>query len=171
MYVSIRRKDKDMENFSRMTMLIPFSEYQKKIEAKAGSGDSQILKGGVPRCVIGETYPDLYSQAMYIERDMEKVRGEITGLIKGLFDDMGDEAVSIAIDSIYDFTARHLGIGDNISDLSENCDLTWEGLRNLENGIYCRGELAKTMLSLYLKNSRLRNLRHDMKLTEQNVLL
>ena len=46
MYVSIRRKDKDMENFSRMTMLIPFSEYQKKIEAKAGSGDSQILKGG-----------------------------------------------------------------------------------------------------------------------------
>ena len=66
MYVSIRRKDKDMENFSRMTMLIPFSEYQKKIEAKAGSGDSQILKGGAPRCVIGETYPDLYSQAMYI---------------------------------------------------------------------------------------------------------
>ena len=46
MYVSIRRKDKDMENFSRMTMLIPFSEYQKKIEANAGSGDSQILKGG-----------------------------------------------------------------------------------------------------------------------------
>ena len=46
MFVSIRRKDKDMENFSRMTMLIPFSEYQKKIEAKAGSGDSQILKGG-----------------------------------------------------------------------------------------------------------------------------
>lgn len=46
MYVSIRRKDKDTKNFSRMTMLIPFSEYQKKIEAKAGSGDSQILKGG-----------------------------------------------------------------------------------------------------------------------------
>jgi len=171
MYVSIRRKDKDMENYSRTSMLIPFSEYQKKVDKKEESDNTHIPDGGIPRCVIGETYPDLYSQAMYIERDMEKVRGEITGLIKGLFDDMGDEAVSIAIDSIYDFTARHLGIGDNISDLSENCDLTWKGLRNLENGIYCRGELAKTMLSLYLKNSRLRNLRHDMKLTEQNVLL
>lgn len=34
MYVSIRRKDKDMENYSRTSMLIPFSEYQKKVGEK-----------------------------------------------------------------------------------------------------------------------------------------
>lgn len=46
MYVSIRRKDKDMENYSRTSMLIPFSEYQKKVGEKKESDNTHIPDGG-----------------------------------------------------------------------------------------------------------------------------
>lgn len=89
-----------MENYSRTAMHIPFEEYQKKVaEKQQPSNDSTVnldrfKGGGKPAAVIGEIYPDLYSQAAYINKDIAEIKATVVESVKALFDDMGEDAVS-----------------------------------------------------------------------------
>lgn len=164
------REDKDMENYSRVSMLIPFSEYQQKIGEKPKKDPVPDFEGGGnPKCIIGPVYPDLGSQAAYINRDIQKAKEGICQAVTDIFDLMGEEAVNIAIESMYDFTTGHLSLGGQ--NMKEDCGFTWKGLSDLEDGIYYRKELAKNLFSLYLKNNRLRDLDYENKLTQQGILL
>lgn len=159
-----------MENYSRTAMFIPFSEYIQKIGTPESiSTPNSKEGGGKPKCVAGNVYPDLGSQSSYINLDLTKAKEEISETVKDLFQSIGDEAIGITIESIYDFASNYLDTKDK--DPREDSGFTWEELSGLEDGIYYRKEVAKTLLSLYDKHKRIRNLEQNIELTKQGVLL
>lgn len=164
-----------MKDFSRTAMTVPFSVYKERVEQKEETKkiglDPNTFKGVVPAGVSGQMYPDLYSQAAYINRDIEKAKTETVDLVEGLFDMMGDEAIVIAIDSIRNFVDSFLQLPDCMNEAEEEYDFSKAGLYDLSNGVYNRSEVAKTMLELYLKNERLRDLKDRAELTQKNILL
>lgn len=165
-----------MENSTRTAMLIPFSDYEKKMPNKKESDKEadKVLKpidfkGVKPTMVTGHIYPDLYSQASYLNKDIEDVKTGIAEAVDELFDSIGEEAVIVSIESIYDYVGRTLNTEGN--DMNEMCEFTWKGLRDIESEVYCRKEMAKTMLSLMLKRNRLNELESNIEKTKQNILL
>lgn len=164
-----------MENYSRTAMLIPFTEYQKKVAEKKQQSDKDLalnpdkFKGVKPGAVIGQMYPDLCSQAAHINKDMDELKTKITESVENLFSSMGEEAINIALDSTYEYVDTLLDLPDSRKDAES--EITTDGLYDLLNGVYCRIDLAKTLLDLYLKHERMKELCDRQKLAQQNILL
>lgn len=158
-----------MENNQRVTMCIPFSEYLKKIAEKNNQGGGMSpynYKGVKPSCVIGDMYPDLYSQASYINKDIDEAKSKMSEAIKDLFDIAGEDFINMVIDSISHyliFVFQELDEEDNKFSKRE--------LFNIQSDVFCRGELAKTLLALYQRNERLKELKERAELTQKNILL
>ena len=161
-----------MENYSRTAMHVPFEEYLKKIAKKQQpSNNSEVNPdsfkgGGKPAAVIGEIYPDLYSQAAYINKDIAEIKAAIVESVKSLFDGMGEDVIKTSIDSIYTYVDSFLGI----SDEEEYC-FTKKGVFELSNQVYCLVNMTKTLLDLYLKHQRLKEMDNRSNLTKRNILL
>lgn len=165
-----------MENYPRTAMHIPFEEYQKKItEKQQSSNESDVgtdgLGGGKPAAIIGEIYPDLRSQAAYINKDIADIKATVVESVKGLFGNMGEEAVKLSLDSIYDYVESFLALSREASNPDEEYSFTRKGLITLTNQVYSRVDLAKTLLDLYLNHRRLMELDDRLKLTKRNILL
>lgn len=84
---------------------------------------------------------------------------------------MGEEAVKLSADSIYDYVERFLALSDEASNPDEEYSFTRKGLINLTNQVYCRVDLAKILLDLYLNHLRLKEMDDRLKLTKRNILL
>lgn len=164
-----------MENYSRTAMLVPFTEYQKKVAEKKQQPDKDLalnpdkFKGVKPSAIIGQIYPDLCSQAAYINKDIDELKTKITESVENLFFSMGEEAINIAIDSISPYVDNYLDFSSADND-DEEIVFTKKGLRELSGDIYIRAELAKTLLDLYLKKIKLKEL-YDLKKSAQNNIL
>ena len=129
------------------------------------------FKGVKPGVIIGQIYPDLYSQAAYINKDIDELKTKITESVKNLFSSIGEEAINITLDSTYEYVDTLLALPDSRKDAGEECEITTDGLYDLLNGVYCRIDLAKTLLDLYLKHERMKELCDRQKLAQQNILL
>lgn len=156
-----------MENYPRTAMHIPQKEYQKKItEKQQSSNESDVGTDG-----LGGVNPDLRSQAAYINKDIAEIKATVVESVKGLFDNMGEEAVKLSLDSIYDYVESFLALSREASNPDEEYSFTRKGLITLTNQVYSRVDLAKTLLGLYLNHRRLMELDDRLKLTKQNILL
>lgn len=123
------------------------------------------------RTVWGGVNPDLRSQAAYINKDIAEIKATVVKSVKGLFDNMGEEAVKLSLDSIYDYVESFLALSREASNPDEEYSFTRKGLITLTNQVYSRVDLAKTLLGLYLNHRRLMELDDRLKLTKQNILL
>lgn len=154
-------------------MLVPFSEYQKRVAEKQKSDkDLELIpdkfKEVKPETVIGQMYPDLCSQAAYINRDVETLKSNMVDTIKDLFFEVGEDAVTMTIDSMSEYLANFF----QVQDLDED-DNTYskKALLSIQGDVYARGIIAKALFNLYLSNNRLKDLSRKQKLTQQNILL
>lgn len=160
-----------MKNYSRTAMFIPFTEYQKKVAEKQQSDKGLILnpdefKERVPGAVIGQMYPDLCSQAAYINKDIDDTKTKITESVKELFFEVGEDAIKMAIDSMSDY------LTDFFQDLDEDDNsYSRKTLISVQGDVYVRGIIAKSLLDLYLSNKRMKELVDRQKLAQQNILL
>lgn len=160
-----------MENYSRTAMLVSFSEYQKKVAEKQKSDKDLELnpdkfKGIKPGAIIGQMYPDLCSQAAYINKDIEKLKSDMADTIKELFFEVGEEAVIMAIDYMSDY------LTNSFQDLDEDDNsFSRKTLLSVQGDVYARGIIAKKLLNLYLDNNQLKKLKERRELTEKNILL
>lgn len=167
-----------MENYSRASMLIPFSEYQKIVAERQQPGEELVLNperfkegAGKPNAIIGQMYPDLYSQAAYINKDIDDVKTKISESVKNLFDSMGKEAINLVLDSVYQHVDRFLDFPGFSDGADKECRFTKEGLCDLSNKVFLHIDLAKTLLDIYIKNDRMKTLYERQELTQQNILL
>lgn len=157
-----------MENYSRKAMLIPFDDYLTILESRNNSDVGIVpdnFKAAKPNSVVGEAYPDLYSQASYINRDISELKSKMAESVKELFQEIGEDAIEFAIDSIGDYLSSFFRDSDDENTFSG------ETLRLVMSEAYCRGITAKTLLKLYVQNERLRKLNSELELTQKNILL
>lgn len=80
-------------------------------------------------------------------------------------------AKTLSLDSIYESVDNFLNLSDGVSESDEEYSFTRKGLLKLSNQVYCRVDLAKTLLDLYLKHRRLNELDDRLNLTKRNILL
>lgn len=154
-------------------MFIPFTEYQKRVaEKKEQQSDKDLplnpdlFNGVTPGAVIGQMYPDLYSQAAYINKDIDDTKTKITESVKELFFEVGEDAIKMAIDSISDYLTNFF------QDLDEDDNsYSRKTLISVQGDVYARGIIAKSLLDLYLSNNRMKKLVDQQKLAQQNILL
>lgn len=152
-------------------MLVPFSEYQKRAAEKQKSDkDLELIpdkfKEVKPETVIGQMYPDLCSQAAYINMDVETLKSNMVDTIKDLFFEIGKDAVTMTIDSMSEYLASLF------QDLNEDDNsFSRKALLSIQGDVYARGIIAKKLFNLYLDNMQLRGLKERQELTEKNILL
>ena len=158
-------------------MPIPFTEYQKELAEKKEQSDKDLalnpdkFKGVKPGAIIGQIYTDLYSQAAYINEDIDELKTKITESVKDLFSSMGEDAINITLDSTCEYVNTLLALPDSRKDAGEECKITTDELYDLLNGVCCRIDFAKNLLDLYLKHERMKELLALKELTQQNILL
>lgn len=162
-----------MKNYSRTAMLLPFSEYMAKAEVKRNEREPEVnpmdYENVMPKAVIGEVYPDLPSQAAYINRDIQEANQKIVEATKEMFDCVGEEAIKIQLDSLSSHLDDFIMVNDSCAE--KEYTFTRKSLIGLSSDIYCRKELAKSMLSLYQLYDRVRDLKHKQEMTKKNILL
>lgn len=127
--------------------------------------------GGEPYAIIGKMYPDLYSQAAYINKDIDDIKSKISESIKNLFGSMGEEAINLVLDSVYQYVDKFLDLPDFSDDADKEYSFTKDNLYDLSSKVFLHVDLAKTLLDLYLKNERMKDLLDRQKLAQQNILL
>ena len=111
-------------------------------------------------------YPDLCSQAAYINKDIDDTKTKITESVKELFFEVGEDAIKMAIDSMSDY------LTDFFQDLDEDDNsYSRKTLISVQGDVYVRGIIAKSLLDLYLSNKRMKELVDRQKLAQQNILL
>lgn len=165
-----------MKNYSRTAMLIPFTEYQKKVAEKQQSDkDSTLIpdkfENVKPEAIIGQIYPDLCSQAAYINKDIDDMKSKISESVKNLFGSMGEEAINFVLDSVYQHVDKFLDLPNFSDDADKEYSFTKEGLYDLSSKVFLHIDLAKALLDLYIKNDRMKTLHERQELTQQNILL
>lgn len=164
-----------MGNYPKTAPSLSFSEYQKKVEGRKET-DSDALnpldfKDVEPAAITSHMYPDLYSQAECINKDIDRIQLEMAKSVKELFDWTGDEAIALSIESIFEYVDNYLQLPSLMAEAGEEYTFTKKGIYNLHGEVYRRKELAKTMLDLYFKNNRLKEFERRKKLAKQNILL
>ena len=161
-----------MENYSRTAMLIPFTEYQKKVAEGKKQSDKDLalnpdkFKGVKPGAIIGQIYPDLYSQAAYINKDIDELKTKITESVKNLFSSMGEDNIKMEIDSMSDYLTNFF------QDLDEDDNRhSRKTLISVHGDVYAQGIIAKILFDIYLSNRHINKLLALKELTQQNILL
>ena len=120
-------------------------------------------------CKIGNIYPNLPSQASYINKDIEKVKEGIVDIVEQLHTSAGMDNAKLIIDAM-DHRV------ENEITLSKDCDecgdhFTKETVREMSNDVYALGEMAKSLIDLSKLTGRLQELDERAELTKKNVLL
>lgn len=116
-------------------------------------------------------YPDLYSQAAYINKDIDDVKTKISESVKNLFGSMGEEAINLVLDSVYQYVDKFLDLPDFSDDADKEYSFTKDNLYDLSSKVFLHVDLAKTLLDIYIKNDRMKTLYERQELTQQNILL
>lgn len=126
-----------MEIYSRTAMHIPFDDYLTMLESRNNSNDGIVpdnFKAVKPNNIVGEAYPDLYSQASYINRNISELKSKMAESVKELFQEIGEDAIEFAIDSIGDYLSSFFRESDDENTFSS------ETLRLVISEVYCRGD-------------------------------
>lgn len=149
---SQKEGNKDMEeNFNKQT---------KEVIDTTGATDPTVT------VKIGHIYPNLYSQASYLKKDVEKIENEIVKTVGHINTAVGSDGVKMIIDSIYHFVDNQITLSKEFEDYFDE-----QTLQEFSNDVYARAELAKYMLDLTDMSKRLREKKEHIELTKRNVLL
>ena len=120
-----------------------------------------------PVAKVGNTYPDLYSQASYLNKDIDRIKDEMCEKVIRLSFEQGDEAISKILDAIYNFI---LGEYTMSNDIDES-DITPDFINNIANEVYSYNVIAKSIMDLLSLSRRLSEIDERIELTKHNVLL
>lgn len=124
------------------------------------------FKDLVPVHSMKKVYPDLYTQARYLNLGVERVKKEMVGIIDEINQEAGSDNVKMIIDSIYHFVDTEISISKDCEDYFDE-----DNLRELSSNVYHRAQLAKHLLDLICLSNELRSIKHDIDLTKQHILL
>ena len=168
----------DKNTYTRCAMLVPFQEYQKKIASKKDNKtedekedylNPEDYKNDKPSSIIGEVYPDLYSQASYLNQDLERIKEKFIEYVNEFEFSVGCINVLYSIldeinDSIYYTLSK-----DNFD--GEYLNLTKKGASDFSDKIGNMVELAKTMGKLHELEYTYRQLTKKISLTKSKILM
>lgn len=148
------------DNTKRVAMLRHYDDYRQVVEDREraeGKAPERDLRGVEPVAVVGEHYPDLYSQQAYLKED------------KDMFNDIGTDAILAVCESATDFINTELPLWD--TDDGSRLTLNRQYVQRIHNGVWERIALAKKLVALYRLHRDLRETRQRQDLTDKNVLL
>ena len=115
---------------------------------------------------VGNTYPDLYTQATHTMNFLEKTSSSLIKEVKDTYQRDYNGSIDIILDSICHYIENEISLSEG-----DEGYFTKEILRDISNNIYRRVELAKSMMEMFRLAKRLEELDDTIKLTKQDVLL
>lgn len=160
------------DNTKRIAALRRYDDYRQVVEDRErakGKAPERDLRGVEPVAVVGELYPDLYSQQAYLKEDKDRAEHEMAREVKDMFDDIGEDAILAACESATDFINTELPLED--TDDCSRLTLNRQYVERIHNGVWERISLAKKLVKLYRLHRDLRENRRRQDLTDKNVLL
>lgn len=138
--------------------------YSKTVEGGEANPSDYIKRE--PTAKVGDTYPDLYSQAAYVNRDIKRISGDLLKQVADLKSYGGFETVEHVMDSVYHFLVNEFELSDDCPEY-----FTKEMRLDILNGVYGRIELAKALLNIFRLSEGLSDKDDVIKLTKQYILL
>ena len=160
------------DNTKRVAMLRHYDDYRQVVEdceRAEGKAPERDLRGVEPVAVVGEHYPDLYSQQAYLKEDKDRAEHEMAREVKDMFNDIGTDAILAVCESATDFINTELPLED--TDDGSRLTLNRQYVQRIHNGVWERIALAKKLVALYRLHRDLRETRQRQDLTDKNVLL
>lgn len=124
------------------------------------------FKDKTPVTERGVMFNNLHSQAYWVQEKIKNAETEIVETVNELLLSVGTDSVKCVLDSIchyveYEFAAAQ--DCDNIFDEDTKRDISGE--------IYCRAELAKSLIDLSESHERLKRSQQEAELTKKGILL
>lgn len=160
------------DNTKRIAALRRYDDYRQVVEDREraeGKAPERDLRGVEPVAVVGEHYPDLYSQQAYLKDDKDRAEHEMAREVKDMFNDIGTDAILAVCESATDFINTELPLED--TDDGSRLTLNRQYVQRIHNGVWERIALAKKLVALYRLHRDLRETRQRQDLTDKNVLL
>lgn len=114
----------------------------------------------------GDTYPDLYSQASYVMKDVERISNKIIKEADDLYHSAGYESVGIIMDSMYHYIVNEIVLSEGDSEY-----FTKEIMNGIANEIYQRILMAKSIMEIFQCYNILQDKDAVVKLTKQDIKL
>lgn len=136
---------------------------KKQIEETINPSDFSKVS---PVQKIGHIYPDLYSQASYLIKDVENIKSEIVEIVNDINQTAGNANVKFIIDSIYHFIESEIETSKDFDDYFDD-----DNLKRLSSDVYARVKLAEQILDLISLSDNLKYVTRNMELTKQHLLL
>ena len=160
------------DNTKRIAMLKRYDDYRQVVEEREraeGKAPESDLRGVEPVAIVGDHYPDLYSQQAYLKDDKDRAEHNMAREVQDMFDDIGADAILAACESATDFINTELPLED--TDEGSRLTLNRRCVQRIHNGIWERIALAKKLVALYRLHRDLCETRRQQDLTDKNVLL
>ena len=126
---------------------------------------SDYVNRGV-KMKVGNTYPNLYTQATHAMNFLEKTSSSLIKEVQDTYQRDYNGSIDIILDSIYHYIENEISLSEGDSEY-----FTKDILSGIADNVYQRVELAKSMMEMFRPSGRLEELDDVIKLTKQDVLL
>lgn len=124
------------------------------------------FKDKTPVTERGVMFNNLHSQAYWVQEKIKNTETEIVETVNKLMLFAGTDNAKYVIDSICHYV-------ENEFEAARDCDNVFDEdtKRDISREIYCRAELAKSLIDLSESHERLKSWQQNAELTKRGILL
>jgi hypothetical protein len=137
------------------------------LNKKNGTGhiNPDDFTNATPVAKVGFYYPDLYTQACHLNRDIERINSEIYDGLEKLVQWKRYGAIERMLDAIQNYIEQE-------AENSKDWDMiTPENIKDIASEVFAYNVIAKNLLNLLNLMSRLDGLKREVEFTKHHVLL